>query len=311
MKPANWHDVERTIEKISKIIGSDLREAEHILNGNLTPVKETDNRFILDNPDSAFNGVQIIVDDKKRVEFIFIPVSDEEGVLASSLPDLGKPVDIDIVSPPVVGEGDTPEWTHKYSECYLLNGRKVCFGFEEHDNTKQLVAISIESHKKIKTPEEAYKYLLKKKGFLDAGDVEGGCEAPEEFPGLFLCSITFLAEDPAGVTSYIVTADGEIYYPHLWFGEYNFDHLLKKIETLNIFPKSEEQALKMAIQLIRLRDPGDLIISDASEALRLKKLSPDAKGPEPAAPQVIKKEDYYEIIIYTFIQLPHSPGIMV
>ncbi len=59
---------------------------------------------------------------------------------------LGKPIDIEIVSPPIADENVSKlelGWDRKYSLCYDIGEQPVWFGIEETRTRKKLVEISI------------------------------------------------------------------------------------------------------------------------------------------------------------------------
>jgi hypothetical protein len=60
---------------------------------------------------------------------------------------LGKPIDIDVVSPPIgeeTGAGSNLDWDRKYSLCFEIGDRPVWFGIEESNSRKKLVSVSLE-----------------------------------------------------------------------------------------------------------------------------------------------------------------------
>ena len=83
--------------------------------------------------------------DKTILTLDFRPDSAREEFAMRRI-SLGRPIDIEITSPPVMDEINRKinlEWDRKYSLCHEFGNSKVWFGIEEKNSRKNLVNVSI------------------------------------------------------------------------------------------------------------------------------------------------------------------------
>lgn len=113
----------------------------------------------------------------------------------------------------------------------------------------------------------------------------GGGEI-KQIPGLGFYSVydkSQQAEDPLIPARYVVTKNGN---------SYNAWEIDKAIKEIGYYPKSEKEALEVAARIVEI----------ANENARAVGVSPYPIKPRSSdeVPKVTKKEDCYEIVLYTF-----------
>lgn len=118
-----------SVEKISKFVGCEF-------------VEKPDGRKVTEHPPAYFDNVEIKTGKSK--EIVIISLHENEN-FCPRLKEFGEPINIDIVSPPLLFGEETIEigWERKYSVCYSMKTCLVWFGIEEIKSKEYLVSLAI------------------------------------------------------------------------------------------------------------------------------------------------------------------------
>ena len=134
--------------------------------------------------------------------------------------------------------------------------------------------------------------VFKQQGYDEP--IIGGGEVTQ-IPGLGFYSVydkSQEAEDPLIPARYVVTSTGKAY--SAW-------EIAKAVKTLDLVPKSAQEALTIATVMVEIANDGAWVIKDLTKLKPVKKQHPsDITTEMVKTPQVSTKEGYYEIVLYTF-----------
>lgn len=139
-----WYDIISTLTKLTELDGFTVEDCENILECKFE--KTDSNRLRANNLVAPFDYAGLIPDNEGMTLTLFFKpdAAREEYVLRMAA--LGKPIDIEIVSPPM-DNGNAPKtnlgWDRKFSLCYEYGEQKVWFGIEEAKSQKKLVSITL------------------------------------------------------------------------------------------------------------------------------------------------------------------------
>jgi len=140
-----WYDI---IGTISKLIELDELTVESCTNALRCKFEPTSSKRYRSNAlQTPFEYAELILDKDKTTLLLTLNIDAARGEYAMRMLSLGKPIDIDVISPPIAdGSGKTSNitWDRKYSLCYEIGDRPVWFGIEEANSKKKLVTISID-----------------------------------------------------------------------------------------------------------------------------------------------------------------------
>jgi hypothetical protein len=139
-----WYDI---IGTISKLIELDEFTVESCVNAIGCKFEPTgSNRYRSNALQAPFEYVELISGTDKTILLLTLRSDAAREEYALRMLSLGKPIDLDMVSPPLADESGASanmEWDRKYSLCYEIGDRPVWFGIEEANSKKRLVNISI------------------------------------------------------------------------------------------------------------------------------------------------------------------------
>lgn len=142
-----WYDIVATITKLTDLDEFTVATCAKALECNFEPT--TSNRYRSSTLQAPFEYAELILSSDKTIFTLTLQDNSarEEYVLRVS--GLGKPIDLDVVSPPIANES-TPktnlDWDRKYSLCYEFGDCRVWFGIEVANSRKNLVNVSIYHH---------------------------------------------------------------------------------------------------------------------------------------------------------------------
>ena len=140
-------DMKGLIEKFSGIVGKKRGDAADALNGHLKMIEGT-KRYLMEGDEKSmpsnalFNLVERVeLTADETVELVIVYMTDTDGRLALIAGEMGKPDSFDIISPSLAERSIS--WKYRYSECHIINHRRVCFSVTEYKEGKRLESISI------------------------------------------------------------------------------------------------------------------------------------------------------------------------
>ena len=139
-----WFNILTTITKLSELDALTVDSCTSVLECKFEPTDS--NRYRSDALQEPFEYAELISGNDKTILTLTLQIESARKEYAMRLLSLGKPIDIDIVSPPITDESlPKPElgWERKYSLCYEIGDRPVWFGIEESNSRKKLINVSI------------------------------------------------------------------------------------------------------------------------------------------------------------------------
>lgn len=104
------------------------------------------NRFRSDSLQEPFEYAELIPDTENMILILTFRVASAREEYAKRVSSLGRPIDVEIVSPPLADENAQKAelgWDRKISLCYEFGDCRVWFGIEETRSHKRLIALSI------------------------------------------------------------------------------------------------------------------------------------------------------------------------
>jgi len=139
-----WYDI---IGTISKLIGLDELTVESCATAMRCKFEPTSaNRYRSNALQAPFQYAELISGNNKTTLLLTLNIDAAREEYAMRMLSLGKPIDINVVSPPMAdrkGLSTNLDWDGKYSLCYEIGDRRVWFGIEEANSKKRLTNISI------------------------------------------------------------------------------------------------------------------------------------------------------------------------
>ena len=140
-----WYNV---LAAISKLTEADEFTVETCSNALECKFEQTtSNRYHSDALQYPFENAELILGSDKTILILTFQEEATREEYAMRMLSLGRPIDIDMVSPPMAdetGSNTNLGWERKYSLCYDIGDRQVWFGIEELNSKKKLVSISLE-----------------------------------------------------------------------------------------------------------------------------------------------------------------------
>jgi len=140
-----WFDIIGTITKLIELDAFTVASCGNALGCKFEA--SGSNRFHSDALQTPFEYAELISGNDKTTLLLTLSDAAAREEYAMRMLSLGKPIDIDVVSPPVAdgkGSNTNMDWEGKYSLCYEIGDRRVWFGIEEANSKKRLVTISID-----------------------------------------------------------------------------------------------------------------------------------------------------------------------
>jgi hypothetical protein len=139
-----WHAVLTTITKLTEF---DELTVNSCANALECKFERLSNRYRAESLQDPFEYAELIPGSDKTILTLILQDKSAREEYAMRMLSLGKPIDIDMVSPPMaseIGPRANLGWERKYSLCYEIGERKVWFGIEEIRSQKILVSLTIE-----------------------------------------------------------------------------------------------------------------------------------------------------------------------
>ena len=140
-----WYDIIVTIRGLTELNELTVDSCSRVLQCNFK--QNSTNRYRTNTLQEPFEYAELISGSDKAKLALKFRIESAREEYAMRLSGLGKPVDIDIISPPIADEtapDATTDWDRRYSLCYELGDCQVWFGIEESGSQKQLVSVTIE-----------------------------------------------------------------------------------------------------------------------------------------------------------------------
>jgi len=141
-----WYDILATITKLTEIDKFTVETCANALGCKFEPT--TPNRYHSDVLQDPFVDAELIIGNDNTILFLTLRAESAREEYALRMLSLGKPIDINLVSPPIEDKTSTGVnlgWDRKYSLCYEIGDRPVWFGIEEANSQKLLATVSIHS----------------------------------------------------------------------------------------------------------------------------------------------------------------------
>jgi hypothetical protein len=140
-----WHDVLATISKLTELPVLSVDTCASALACKFEHTIE--NRYRSNKLKEPFEYAELISGKDNNLLTLKFRAESPREEYAMRMLSLGKPIDIELVSPPSADE-NTPKneigWERKYSLCYEIGERQVWFGIEQTGSHKQLISVSVE-----------------------------------------------------------------------------------------------------------------------------------------------------------------------
>lgn len=140
-----WYDILVAISKLTELDEFVVETCARALDCKFEPSGL--NRYRSNTLQEPFENAELILGSYKTVLTLTLQEEAPRDEYAIRMLSLGKPIDIDMVSPPMAdgnGSKSNLSWEMKYSLCYEIGDRQVWFGIEELNSTKKLISISLE-----------------------------------------------------------------------------------------------------------------------------------------------------------------------
>jgi len=138
-----WHSLLVTISKLAELDEFTVETCTSALECNFE--RTLSNRYCSNALQEPFEYAELILGNDKTILTLTLQANSAREEYAMRMIGLGKPIDIDVVSPPLANESAPKSelgWDRKYSLCYEIGEQPVWFGIEETGASKKLVALS-------------------------------------------------------------------------------------------------------------------------------------------------------------------------
>jgi len=139
-----WHAILATITKLIELDEFTVNSCESALDCNFERIAAP-NRYRSDALQDPFEYADLIHDSQKTTLILTLQTTAAREEYAMRMVGLGKPIDVEIISPPIMDENPSKtklDWDRKYSLCYELGEQRVWFGIEEKQGKKKLITVS-------------------------------------------------------------------------------------------------------------------------------------------------------------------------
>ena len=140
-----WFDIMGTIAKLIKLEEFTVETCARVLECKFKSTGS--NRYRSGELQDPFEYAELIPGSSKAILTLTLQETAAREEYAMRIIGLGKPIDIDIVSPPIAGESapkSSRGWDRNYSLCYEIGDHLVWFEIEEINSKKKLVSASLE-----------------------------------------------------------------------------------------------------------------------------------------------------------------------
>lgn len=138
-----WHTILATITKLTKLDEFTIDSYSSALECNFEPTGS--NRFRSSALQEPFEYAELIPGSDTTILSLTLRATAAREEYAMRMVGLGKPIDVEIVSPSIADKNvSTAElnWDRKYNLCYELGEQRVWFGIEKTQGKKKLVTVS-------------------------------------------------------------------------------------------------------------------------------------------------------------------------
>jgi hypothetical protein len=139
-----WFDIIGIISKMTELDELTIESCANALGCKFEAT--TSNRYRSDALQYPFEYAELIFGNDKLTLMLTLQTQAPREEYALRMLSLGKPIDLDVDSPPVADK-DSPnsnlDWEGKYSLCFEIGDCPVWFGIEEIASKKILVSLSI------------------------------------------------------------------------------------------------------------------------------------------------------------------------
>ena len=139
-----WYDILTTITNLTELAEFTVVSCSNALKCNFKHT--TSNRYRSDTLHDPFEYAELIVGNNQTTLALTLQAESAREEYAMRMLSLGKPIDIDMVSPTMIdGNGSSSNlgWERKYSLCFEIGDCPIWFGIEETHGRKNLVNVTI------------------------------------------------------------------------------------------------------------------------------------------------------------------------
>jgi hypothetical protein len=139
-----WYDILATISKLTELDELTIESCASALGCKFEPTAS--NRYHAKLLQDPFEYAELIPGSDKTILTLTFQDESAREEYAMRMLSLGKPIDIDMVSPSLADENGSSAnfgWERKYSLCYEIGDRQIWFGIEETDSKKKLINIKV------------------------------------------------------------------------------------------------------------------------------------------------------------------------
>jgi len=141
-----WYGIIATIRKLTELDEFTVTSCANALECKFER-STVSNRFHSDALHEPFEYAELIFGSGRVKISLKLKIESAREEYALRMLSLGKPIDIDMVSPPMADENGSSiklDWERKYSLCYEIGDHPVWFGIEEINSRKKLVSVVME-----------------------------------------------------------------------------------------------------------------------------------------------------------------------
>lgn len=139
-----WYGIIAIITKLAELDEFTVESCARILECKFD--RSTSGRFRSDSLQEPFEYAELIPGNENTILTLSFRVASARQEYAKRVSSMGRPIDIEIVSPPLADENAQKAklgWDRKISLCYEFGDCRVWFGIEETKSQKRLIALSI------------------------------------------------------------------------------------------------------------------------------------------------------------------------
>ena len=139
-----WYGIITTITKLTELDDFTIDSCANTLNCKFE--RSDSNRYRSDALQGPFEDAEFIPGSDKMILTLTLMSTSPREEYAKRGSAMGRPIDVDIVSPPVADDNTQQadlNWDRKLSLCYEFGDCRVWFGIEETVSQKRLVSITL------------------------------------------------------------------------------------------------------------------------------------------------------------------------
>lgn len=141
-----WFDILTIITKLTRLDELTIDTSSKALESNFDRFGA--NRFRSEALPAPFKYAEFLPGSDRTILILYLRDDSPREEYVLRMLGLGKPIDIELVSPPVA-DGDELRgnvgWDRKYRLCYEVGDRHIWFGIEESSSRKKLVSVSVQN----------------------------------------------------------------------------------------------------------------------------------------------------------------------